>query len=117
MYDLKDRTKKYALDVIRFCSGLPQKQEYWIISKQLMISATSVGANYRSARRAKSRPDFIAKLSIVEEEADECLYWLELLEALISKPHNELLRLKQEANELLSIIVASKKTARANAAK
>jgi four helix bundle protein len=64
--ELKDRTKKLALDVIRFCSRLPQKQDFWVISKQLIRSATSVGANYRSACRAKSKLDFIAKLAIVE---------------------------------------------------
>jgi four helix bundle protein len=80
--ELKDRTKKLALDVIRFCSRLPQKQDFWVISKQLIRSATSVGANYRSACKAKSKLDFIAKLAIVEEEADETLYWLELIEEL-----------------------------------
>ena len=61
--ELKDRTKKLALDVIRFSSRLPQKQDFWVISKQLIRSATSVGANYRSACRAKSKADFIAKLA------------------------------------------------------
>jgi four helix bundle protein len=112
MIDLKDRTKKFAIDVIRHCSTLPQKQEFWVISKQLMRSASSVGANYRSACRAKSKADFIAKLSIVEEEADESMYWMELLEALADENNRELLRLKDEANQLVSIIAASKKTAR-----
>ena len=114
MNDLKDRTKQFAIDVIRHCSTLPQKQEFWVISKQLMRSASSVGANYRSACRAKSKADFIAKLSIVEEEADESMYWMELLEALADDRNKELLRLKDEANQLVSIIVASKKTARNN---
>ena len=113
MNDLQDRTKKFALDVIRLCTRLPQKQEYWIIGKQLIRSATSVGANYRSACRAKSKADFIAKLSIVEEEADESIYWLELLEELkVQDP--ELPRLKDEGNQLVAITVASKKTARGN---
>lgn len=112
MNDLKDRTKQFAIDVIRYCSTLPQKQEFWVITKQLIRSASSVGANYRSACRAKSKPDFIAKLSIVEEEADESMYWMELLEALADENNRELLRLKDEANQLVSIIVASKKTAR-----
>ena len=73
MQDLKKRTKKFALDVLRFCSTLPKKQEYLVITKQLIRSGTSVGANYRSALRAKSNKDFILKLSIVGEEADECL--------------------------------------------
>jgi four helix bundle protein len=111
MQNLQGRTKKFALDVIRLCIRLPQKQKFWIIQRQLMRSATSVGANYRSACRAKSKPDFIAKLSIVEEEADESVYWLELLEMSQDK---ELQRLKDEANQLVAIVVASKKTARRN---
>ncbi|MBU1298376.1 MAG: four helix bundle protein [Bacteroidetes bacterium] len=112
MDDLKDRTKRFAIDVIRYCSNLPQKQEFWVITKQLIKSSTSVGANYRSACRAKSKADFIAKLSIVEEEADESMYWMELLEKLGEGKNEVLLRLKDEANQLVSIIVASKKTAR-----
>ena len=113
MQDLQDRTKKFALDVIRLRARLPQKQEFWIIGKQLMRSATSVGANYRSACRAKSKADFIAKMSIVEE-ADESSYWLELLEEVGMKQDKELQRLKDEANQLVAIVVASKKTARGN---
>ena len=74
MNDLKDRTKQFALDVIQFCSRLPSKPEYKIIRYQLIRCATSVGANYRSACRAKSRLDFIAKMAIVEKEVDEALY-------------------------------------------
>jgi four helix bundle protein len=112
MNDLKDRTKQFATDVIRFCSTLPKRQEISIISRQLMRSATSVGANYRSACRAKSKADFIAKLSIVEEEADESLYWMELLGELSAGHENELSRLMNEANQLVAIMVSSKKTAR-----
>ena len=112
--ELKDRTKKLALDVIRFSSRLPQKQDFWVISKQLIRSATSVGANYRSGCRAKSKADFIAKLAIVEEEADETLYWLELIEELGFKKDDDLKRLKDETDQLISIIVASKRTARGN---
>ena len=112
MQNLKDRTKKFALDVIRFCTTLPEKQEFFVISRQLVKSGTSVGANYRSALRAKSDKDFILKLSIVEEEADECLYWIELLQELNFNNGEELLRLQNEANQLVAIIVASKKTAR-----
>ena len=115
MQDLQARTKKFAVDVVRFCSHLPQKQEFWIIGKQLMRCGTSVGANYRSACRAKSRPDFINKLSIVEEEADESIFWFELLGELGISQDKELLRLKDEANQLVAIVVASKKTARAHA--
>jgi four helix bundle protein len=119
MQDLKARTKKFAVDAVRFCSGLPQRQEFWVIGKQLIRSATSVGANYRAAARARSRADFIAKLSIVEEEADESCYWVELIQELLNEStsamHHEATRLHGEANQLVAIIVASKKTARANA--
>jgi four helix bundle protein len=72
--DLKERTKRFALDTLRFCSGLPAKPDFRMIANQLMRAGTSVGANYRAACRSKSKADFINKLSIVEEEADECEY-------------------------------------------
>jgi four helix bundle protein len=110
--DLIQRTKKFALGIIDLVESLPQKQTYWIIGKQLVRCATSVGANYRSACRAKSTKDFISKLSIVEEEGDEPMYWLELLS---EKTHNtQISEYMKEANEIVSIIVASKKTARKN---
>lgn len=112
MDDLKERTKRFALDVIRLCSAMPNTQEFWIINRQLIKCATSVGANYRSSRRARSNADFIAKLSIVEEEADESMYWLELIGELTATQSKELRRLHNEANELTSIFVQSKKTAR-----
>jgi four helix bundle protein len=115
--DLKDRTKKFAIDVIRFCMRLPREQEFRVIGRQLIRCASSVGANYRAASRARSKPDFIAKLGIVEEEADEVCYWLEILEGLGMTEAKEIDPLKSEANELISIIIASKKTARANLAK
>ena len=114
MTDLKDRTKKFAIDVVRFCSSLPEKQEFWVIGKQLIRAATSVGANYRASQRAQSKRAFIAKLSIVEEEADESLYWMELLEELGLEQRTELRRLKNEADQLVAIIVTSKKSARSN---
>jgi four helix bundle protein len=115
--DLKDRTKKFAIDVIRFCMRLPREQEFRVIGHQLIRCASSVGANYRAASRARSKPDFIAKLGIVEEEADEVCYWLEILEGLGMTEAKEIDPLKPDANELISIIIASKKTARANLAK
>lgn len=114
MTDMLSRTRTFAIDTIRFCTQLPRKQEFWIISKQLMRSGTSVGANYRASQKAKSRADFIAKLAIVEEETDESLYWLELVEALWESPDAELFRLKGEARQLLAIIISSRKTAKAN---
>lgn len=110
--DLITRTRNFALTTLRLCAQLPRSTEIGLIRRQLVRAATSVGANYRAARRAKSRRDFIAKLSIVEEEADECLYWLELLEELV-KPHPRQLRhLQTEADQLVAIIVTSKKTAK-----
>ena len=78
--DLLERTFNFARDILQTCSQLPVGAEVGTIKRQLLRSGTSVGANYRAARRAKSRRDFVAKLSIVEEEADECIYWLKLLQ-------------------------------------
>ena len=110
--DLLERTKSFAIQALRLCADLPAGAETGLIKRQLARAATSVGANYRSARRAKSRRDFIAKLSIVEEEADECLYWLDLLPTLGVSPSAALQSLSREADELVAIVVASKKTAR-----
>jgi len=120
--DLKERTRHFALDVIRVCPKLPHAEDFRVLTRQLLRAATSVGANYRAACRAKSRADFISKVATVEEEADECTYWLDLLLAMPSdgnlKPNRgvqqELLRLRQEANELTAIMVSSRKTARRN---
>jgi four helix bundle protein len=110
--DLKDRTKRFAVDVVRFCSTLNDESEFRIISNQLVRAGTSVGANYRAGCRSKSKADFINKLSIVEEEADESEYWFELLESLATPGSPELLRLKDEAHQLVAIMIQSKKTAR-----
>ena len=110
--ELLTRTRSFALAAIRYSTHLPRRMETQIIGRQLMRSATSVGANYRAACRAKSRHDFIAKMSIVEEEADESLYWLDLLGELSPRLDEDLLFLKREAGELVAIAVASKKTAR-----
>jgi four helix bundle protein len=117
MNDLKARTKKFALDIIRLCSGFPRSDEFRIITRQLMRSATSVAANYRSACRGKSKADFINKLSTVEEEADESAFWLEILTELDGKENPDLKRLtneacQNEACQLVAIMVTSKKTAR-----
>lgn len=110
--DLKERTKRFAVDVVRFCSTLSGKPELRAISNQLVRSGTSVGANYRAACRSKSKADFINKLSIVEEEADESEYWIELVESVAQPKTPELLRLKDEAHQLVAIMIQSKKTAR-----
>jgi four helix bundle protein len=112
MNDLKDRTKKFTPDVISLCAEFQKSPEFQIITRQLMRSATSVAANYRSACRGKSKADFISKLSTVEEEADESLLWLEMLADLCQKRIPELGRLRDEASQLVAIMVSSKKTAR-----
>jgi four helix bundle protein len=110
--DLKQRTKEFALRVIRLVEALPKGRTADILGKELLRSGTSVGANYRAACRARSNADFISKMGIAEEEADEWLYWMELLiEAEIVKSV-ELESLMKEANELLAITVSSIKTAR-----
>jgi len=107
--ELKQRTKQFTLRVIKLFQSLPKTQEAQIIGKQLFRAATSVGANYRAACRARSNAEFHSKISIVIEEADETMFWLELLwEADIVK--QELLQnLYNENEELLKIIVTSRK--------
>ena len=115
MYDLQDRTRAFARDVIRLREKLPSTTTYRVIGHQLMRSGTSTAANYRASCRAQSRAAFIAKMSIVEEEADETQFWLELLRDLWERgPRRGIDRLHREADELVAIIVASKKTARRN---
>lgn len=110
--ELRKRTKRFALDVMHFTETLPRKRTTEVIGKQLLRCGTSVGANYRSACRARSKPDFIAKMGIVLEEADEALYWMELLHEGEAVPAESIKPLAKEANELVSIMAASIKTAR-----
>jgi four helix bundle protein len=109
---LKNRTKKFAVDCWSLCSKFPVSREFNAFCNQLIRCSSSVGANYRSACRAKSNADFINKLKIVEEEADESMYFLELLLEISDKERDEMRRLHNEANELLAITVASIKTMR-----
>ncbi len=108
----KVRTKQLALRVIRLVESLPKGMTANVIRRQVLRSATSVGANYRAACRAKSVADMIAKLSIVEEEADETLYWLELLVEAGLMPEARLSNLMQETNEIVAMVVSSIKTLR-----
>jgi four helix bundle protein len=112
--DLKARTKTFALRVIKVVEALPKNRTANVIGNQLLRSGTSVGANYRSACRARSTADFVAKMGIVEEEADESAYWMELLIDSKLMSHQQLDDLIKEANELVAISVASIKTARKN---
>ena len=110
--ELRNRTKRFALRIIRLFRHLPRNSEAQVLGKQLLRSGTSVGANYRAAGRARSKAEFVAKMGIVAEEADETVFWIEcLVESGIVK--SELLTdLLPEANELLAIFAASQRTAR-----
>lgn len=113
----KQRTKKLALRVMSLVECLPNTRSADVLSRQVLRSTTSVGANYRAACRAKSPADMITKLKIVEEESDETLYWLELLSESKSVSQEELTGLTKECNEILAMTVASIKTLRARSAK
>ncbi len=110
--EMKGRTKSFALRVIKLVEALPSGRTGDVIGRQLVKSGTSVGANYRAACRAKSQADFIAKMGIVEEEADESAFWMEIIvEAGLMK--KELVEdLANEANQLVAITVSSINTAR-----
>jgi len=114
--DLKTRTKAFALRILKLVDALPTTTAGRALASQIVRSGTSVAANYRAACRAKSTADFIAKMGIVEE-ADETLFWLELLEESQPVGAAKLTAAKQEANELIAITVASIKTARRNRAR
>jgi four helix bundle protein len=109
---LKQRTRLFVLRVIRLCESLPKNRTADVIGKQLIRCGTSVGANYRAATRARSDADFIAKMGIVEEECDECAYWMELLVEANLVEQKLLENLMKETDELLSITIASIKTAK-----
>lgn len=116
MIDMKARTKKFAIDCAILCSKLPNAREFSAYVNQLIRCSSSVGANYRASQRAKSTADFVNKLKIVEEEADESNFFLEIL---LEINKNEDLKLEmetllKEGNEILAIVVASIKTARNN---
>jgi four helix bundle protein len=112
--DLKERTKRFALDVLLLAGQLRPDSPAWSLRGQLIRACTGVGSNYRAACRAKSRADFIAKMTNAEEEADETAYWLELLTAANAVPVEQVRPLLQEAGELTAIFVSSVKTARKN---
>ena len=110
--ELEARTKSFALRVIKFVSALPKNEVNRVVGYQLLKSGTSIGANYREANRAESRKDFIHKIAIIEKEAAETQYWLELcVEADIGNPKQRQWLLK-ESGELLAIFTASGRTAK-----
>jgi four helix bundle protein len=112
--DLMNRTEQFSLRIMKLVESLPPGKATAIIAGQLLRSATSIGANYRAARRAKSKRDFVNKLKIAEEETDESIYWLSLVQKSGTIDPMKLHDLVREANELLAIFVASIKTAKLN---
>jgi len=112
--ELRQRTKRFGLDMIKLVESLPSTQTGKVIGNQLLRSSLSVGANYRAACRGRSKADFISKIGITIEEADESQHWLEMLsEAGIVAP-DKIKPFLQEINELVAILTASAKTARDN---
>jgi four helix bundle protein len=110
--EFKRRTKAFALRVMKVVDELPMNSSVQTIGKQLFRCASSVAANYRAACRGRSSAEFVAKLGIVEEEADESVFWLEMLIDAGVFPETRLAPLKQEANEITAMIVASIRTAK-----
>jgi four helix bundle protein len=115
--ELKKRTKQFGLRIIHLVDSLPPGRSAEVIGRQLLRSGISVGANYRSACRGRSKPDFIAKANISLEEADESLYWMEMLVEAGLIPETRLTDLMCEVNEIIAILAASIKTARLNLSK
>ena len=110
--ELRERTKKFALRVIRMSEAMPNTRAANVITNQVLRSATSITANYRAAGRSRSKAEFIAKIGVVLEEADETVCWLELLAEGGIVPAKKLRDLLAEANELVAIFAASRRTVR-----
>lgn len=111
-YALRDRTKAFALRIIKMYCQLPKSTEAQVLGKQVLRAGTSVAANYREASRARSDAEFVSKLGIFEQELDETLFWLELLVESGIVPETRMADLHQEAGELLRMTVAAIKTAK-----
>ena len=111
---MKKRTKDFAKRIIKLCRALPNARDARLIGDQMFRAGTSVGANYRSACRGRSRADFIAKLGITLEEADECLYWLEILAETKVVNAERLKPLMREGDEIIAILVSSINTAKSS---
>ena len=112
--DLIERTKMFALRIIKLVNALPNTIVGRAMGGQLIRSGTSVGANYRAACRGRSKAEFIAKMGIVVEESDECGYWLDLIAEAAEVPRARVQSLEKEADELTAIFTASRKTAMRN---
>jgi four helix bundle protein len=115
--ELKQRTKEFAIRIIKLFRSLPKTEEARIIGRQVLRSGTSVAANYRATCRARSRSEFVSKLGIVVEEADETVFWLELLVDADIVPKARMEKLLAETNELLAVFAASQRTAKYGAAR
>jgi len=110
--ELKQRTKRFAVRIFNMANALPHTTGAQVVAKQVLRSASSVAANYRAACRARSPQEFIAKLGVVEEEADETLFWLEMLVETGTVSGEKMAGLIDEANQLTAIFVASRKTSK-----
>jgi four helix bundle protein len=108
----KDRTKQLAIAILRLVEKMPRSISADVLARQIVRSGTSIGANYRSACRAKSTADMINKLKIVEEESDETAYWFELIAEMGYARSDQITPLAKETNEILAMTVASLKTLR-----
>jgi four helix bundle protein len=112
--ELRERTKKFAIQIIYLFRSLPKSTEAQVLGKQLLRCGTSVGANYRAVCRARSKAEFIARVGIVAEEADESVFWLELVQEMKIVDERQVQEMLKEARELAAIFSASHKTAKGN---
>ena len=112
--EMKKRTREFALRIIHLAEALPNTRTGRVVAGQVLRAGTSVGANYRAACNARSQADFIAKMGIVQEEADETIYWMGLVEEAKLIERRRLAPLMREAGEILAITVSSINTARGN---
>lgn len=116
-FELERRTKKFAVDVVRFVEDLPKGKTSDVLGYQLLKCGTSIGANYREANRAQSRADFVAKIAIAEKESAETEYWLEIFDEIKHGDLNHRNALLKEARELLAIFISIGRTTKANSGK
>ncbi len=112
--ELRQRTKRFALRIFKLFRSLPKSDEARLLGRQVLRSGTSVAANYRAACRARSKAEFVSKIGTVIEEADETVFWLDLLVETGLVPQGRMRNLLAEANELVAIFVSSRRTARAS---
>ena len=112
--ELRVRTKAFAIRIVRLVRALPNSPEGWVIGKQVLRSGTAVAANYRATCRARTKPEFIAKIGVVVEEADETVFWLELLTESGVVPAAKMEPLLRESRELTAMFTAAQRTSRAS---